>query len=89
MDHSYAADVCMEPLFWFVTNFTKIMGPVKNFFLNILYKIIFQFLVVRHCCRCFNQFRSWNCVLDRSSILVESKPIRLHYSSHNRPLAFN
>ncbi|KAG5895059.1 hypothetical protein JTB14_021026 [Gonioctena quinquepunctata] len=28
MDQSYAADVCMEPLFWFVDNFTYAIGPL-------------------------------------------------------------
>nr|CAD7397412.1 unnamed protein product [Timema cristinae] len=27
MDHGYFADVCMEPMFWFVDNFTKFLGP--------------------------------------------------------------
>ncbi|KAF5281649.1 hypothetical protein FQA39_LY17747 [Lamprigera yunnana] len=27
-NHSYAADVCMEPMIWFVDNFTHIIGPV-------------------------------------------------------------
>jgi len=29
MDQSYIADVCMEPMFWFVDNFTKFLGPVS------------------------------------------------------------
>lgn len=29
MDQSYAADVCMEPMFWFVDNFTYAIGPVS------------------------------------------------------------
>nr|CAH7735753.1 unnamed protein product [Callosobruchus chinensis] len=28
LDQSYAADVCMEPMFWFVDNFTYAIGPV-------------------------------------------------------------
>jgi palmitoyltransferase len=28
MDQSYAADVCMEPMFWFVDNFTYAIGPL-------------------------------------------------------------
>ncbi|KAB0801426.1 hypothetical protein PPYR_05780 [Photinus pyralis] len=28
MDQSYAADVCMEPLVWFVDNFTHTIGPL-------------------------------------------------------------
>ncbi|CAH0562149.1 unnamed protein product [Brassicogethes aeneus] len=28
MDQSYAADVCMEPMFWFVDNFTNAIGPI-------------------------------------------------------------
>ncbi|CAH1103090.1 unnamed protein product [Psylliodes chrysocephalus] len=28
MDQSYAADVCMEPMFWFVDNFTHAIGPI-------------------------------------------------------------
>ncbi|XP_033606340.1 palmitoyltransferase ZDHHC16 isoform X2 [Cryptotermes secundus] len=27
MDQGYIADVCMEPMFWFVDNFTKFLGP--------------------------------------------------------------
>ncbi|KAJ8880297.1 hypothetical protein PR048_016763 [Dryococelus australis] len=27
MDHGYFADICMEPMFWFVDNFTKFLGP--------------------------------------------------------------
>lgn len=27
MDQSYVIDVCMEPIFWFVDNFTKFLGP--------------------------------------------------------------
>lgn len=27
LDQSYAADVCMEPMFWFVDNFTYAIGP--------------------------------------------------------------
>lgn len=27
-DQSYAADVCMEPMFWFVDNFTYAIGPI-------------------------------------------------------------
>ncbi|PSN56799.1 putative palmitoyltransferase ZDHHC16 [Blattella germanica] len=27
MDQGYMADVCMEPMFWFVDNFTKFLGP--------------------------------------------------------------
>lgn len=27
LDQSYVADVCMEPMFWFVDNFTHIIGP--------------------------------------------------------------
>ena len=30
MDQNYAADVCMEPIFWFVDNFTYAIGPVSN-----------------------------------------------------------
>jgi len=29
MDQGYIADVCMEPMFWFVDNFTKFLGPVS------------------------------------------------------------
>ncbi|XP_018330340.1 palmitoyltransferase ZDHHC16 isoform X2 [Agrilus planipennis] len=28
LDQSYAADVCMEPMFWFVDNFTCAIGPL-------------------------------------------------------------
>ncbi|CAH1969967.1 unnamed protein product [Acanthoscelides obtectus] len=28
LDQSYAADVCMEPMFWFVDNFTYAIGPL-------------------------------------------------------------
>ncbi|KAK4871703.1 hypothetical protein RN001_015827 [Aquatica leii] len=28
MDQSYAADVCMEPMIWFVDNFTHTIGPI-------------------------------------------------------------
>ncbi|XP_050497182.1 palmitoyltransferase ZDHHC16B [Diabrotica virgifera virgifera] len=28
MDQSYVADVCMEPMFWFVDNFTYALGPI-------------------------------------------------------------
>ncbi|XP_057655860.1 palmitoyltransferase ZDHHC16B isoform X1 [Diorhabda carinulata] len=28
LDQSYIADVCMEPLFWFVDNFTYTIGPI-------------------------------------------------------------
>ncbi|KAF2884870.1 hypothetical protein ILUMI_21289 [Ignelater luminosus] len=28
MEQSYAADVCMEPMFWFVDNFTHAIGPL-------------------------------------------------------------
>lgn len=28
MDQSYTADVCMEPIFWFVDNFTYALGPL-------------------------------------------------------------
>ncbi|KAJ6640315.1 Palmitoyltransferase ZDHHC16 [Pseudolycoriella hygida] len=27
MNQSYASDVCMEPIFWFVDNFTHLLGP--------------------------------------------------------------
>ncbi|BES99368.1 DHHC palmitoyltransferase [Nesidiocoris tenuis] len=27
LDRNYASDVCMEPVFWFVDNFTKFLGP--------------------------------------------------------------
>lgn len=30
MDQSYAADVCMEPILWFVDNFTQAIGPVST-----------------------------------------------------------
>ena len=29
LDQGYVADVCMEPMFWFVDNFTKFLGPVS------------------------------------------------------------
>ncbi|XP_022902518.1 palmitoyltransferase ZDHHC16 [Onthophagus taurus] len=28
LDQNYAADVCMEPMFWFVDNFTNTIGPI-------------------------------------------------------------
>ena len=31
MSQSYASDVLMEPIFWFVDNFTHLLGPVSNF----------------------------------------------------------
>lgn len=31
LDRSYVADTLMEPLFWFVDNFTKVLGPVPLF----------------------------------------------------------
>lgn len=35
MDQSYAADVCMEPMFWFVDNFTYAIGPVSSFTIKL------------------------------------------------------
>ncbi|XP_017771905.1 PREDICTED: probable palmitoyltransferase ZDHHC16 isoform X2 [Nicrophorus vespilloides] len=32
VDASYCADVCMEPLFWFVDNFTYVIGPFFQIF---------------------------------------------------------
>lgn len=89
MDQSYAADVCMEPLFWFVDNFTHIIGPV--IFLNEIQIFILKIyiLVICLCCNSTNRFRCWNCILDRPSILVESKSLHLYRSSHNRTLAIN
>lgn len=31
MNSSYASDVIMEPMIWFVDNFTKFLGPVSSF----------------------------------------------------------
>lgn len=31
-DQSYVADVCMEPIFWFVNNFTSVLGTVSIHF---------------------------------------------------------
>lgn len=31
MSQSYVSDVCMEPIFWFVDNFTHLLGPVSTF----------------------------------------------------------
>lgn len=29
VNQSYVSDVCMEPIFWFVDNFTHLLGPVS------------------------------------------------------------
>lgn len=31
LNQSYVSDVCMEPIFWFVDNYTHVLGPVINF----------------------------------------------------------
>lgn len=93
MDQSYAADVCMEPLFWFVDNFTYLIGPVN--FLSLPTYILNQlqnkniFAVVCYRCDWFDKFHCWYSLLDRSSLLVEPQPLCLHLSSHNRTLALN
>lgn len=30
MNQSYASDVCLEPIFWFVDNFAQLLGPVSS-----------------------------------------------------------
>lgn len=35
LNWSYACDILMEPMFWFVENFTSFLGPVR--FLNIIH----------------------------------------------------
>jgi hypothetical protein len=43
MDQGYMADVCMEPMFWFVDNFTKFLGPVSIIdFLYAFFNVILE-----------------------------------------------
>lgn len=93
MDQSYAADVCMEPMFWFVDNFTYVIGPVRNnnnqryifFFSNYIHYIA----VICYCCCMFNWLCSMYSILDWFTTLVESKSNNLYNSSHNRKLVVN
>lgn len=89
MDQSYAADVCMEPLFWFVDNFTHVIGPVSSQASAVIdVELTFLPAVCNSCC-CTHCFRGWNCVLDRSSLLVEQKSLYVCYTSHCGPLVAN
>ncbi|XP_014256493.1 palmitoyltransferase ZDHHC16A [Cimex lectularius] len=36
LDKNYVSDVCMEPLFWFVDNFTKFLGPFFVFCVSMI-----------------------------------------------------
>ena len=41
MDSGYLADTLLEPMFWFVDNFTELLGPVSHRFLQLFaFKII-------------------------------------------------
>lgn len=53
MDQSYAADVFMEPLFWFVDNFTQAIGIVSKSKKNIN-KITFSYIFSVFCDCCNN-----------------------------------
>lgn len=42
LSQSYVADVCIEPIFWFVGNFTNVLGPVIKFHSAHLPNLIYQ-----------------------------------------------
>lgn len=43
LNWSYVCDILLEPMFWFVENFTACLGPVSIFiiFFNFIYIIIY------------------------------------------------
>jgi len=37
MNSSYASDVCLTPIFWFVDNYTHCLGPVTLSYITFVY----------------------------------------------------
>ena len=70
----------MEPIFWFVDNFTHLLGPVICT-LDIAYcmscakRLPFFPLVFCICCNMFNNCGSYDMLLDRIALLVEQKSV--------------
>uniref|UniRef100_A0A146M895 Palmitoyltransferase n=2 Tax=Lygus hesperus TaxID=30085 RepID=A0A146M895_LYGHE len=45
LDRNYVSDVCMEPVFWFVDNFTKFLGP---FFVACVVLLMFAVITIAY-----------------------------------------
>lgn len=90
MNASYATDVCMEPVFWIVDNYTHLLGPVRGILIEGYTLTHFQnhfhfFFEVLCCWRCLiNHCRCQYCLLDRTSILVGQKSNCHCYTFNNR-----
>lgn len=89
MDRNYAADVCMEPMFWFVDNFTNAIGPVCIILTSpAIHKLSnIRFAVFCSVHRLSDSFRRCISICNWITLLVATEPNRVRPVGHRRELA--